>query len=150
MKNKTTKLIKRCTFEGCKNLKHQRDKFCSFHANKATISRSLSHLYSDMKRRVEGKGTHNRGDWAGKPILSKDVFITWSRNHPIFLSLYKQWTMSDFNRKLTPSINRMKSSKGYTLDNMEWMTSSQNSGLAGAVRKVRQRTEIYNLLGVNK
>ena len=104
-----------------------------------------------MKGRVNGTGgSHNRGNWKGKPILPRDVFYTWARNNPEFLRLYKRWFSSDFDRKLTPSVNRMNSSKGYTLDNMEWMTNSQNSGLAGAVRAMKQKKAIYDLLGVNK
>jgi hypothetical protein len=154
MKKKTVKSIKKCTFEGCKNLKKKvdriskGDRFCSFHTNRATIGRALGRIYSNMKQRVEGRGAHNRGNWKGKPILPKEVFKTWARNHSIFLGLYKQWTMSNFDIKLAPSVNRINSSKGYTLDNMEWMTNSQNSGLSSTVRKMKQRKEIYNLLGV--
>lgn len=101
-----------------------------------------------MKRRVEGNAPHNRGNWAGKPILSRDVFMSWAKNHPTFLHLYKQYVMTDFNRKLAPSINRINSSKGYLLDNIEWVTNSQNSGLASTVRKLKAKKEVYNLLGV--
>lgn len=144
---------KKCNFSGCKSTTKRLDKryrrFCSFHTDKATIDLALRRIYRNMKSRVDGKSGHNRGNWAGKAILPKDVFVSWARNHPIFLSLYKRWVMSGFDRKLAPSVNRMRSAKGYTLDNMEWMTNSQNSGLAGSVRKLKQRNEIYNLLGVN-
>ncbi len=113
----------------------------------------LSKLYSRMKERVEGrrgKNTHNRGDyWLGKPIVSREAFYSWSSNHPTFLSLYKQWFSSDFDRKLVPSVNRVNSNKGYTLDNIEWVTNSQNCGLSGAVKKMKNRKAIYELLGVN-
>jgi hypothetical protein len=101
-----------------------------------------------MKERVEGRSSHNRGNWAGKPILPKEVFIEWAKNHPDFLALYKRWFSSEFDRKLTPSVNRMNSNKGYVLGNMEWMTNSQNSGLSSEVRKMKNKKAIYDLLGV--
>ena len=104
-----------------------------------------------MKRRVTGtSGSHNRGDWLGKPILPRDVFLTWAKNHSDFLSLYKQWLTNGFDRKLTPSVNRMNSHKGYVLGNMEWMTNSQNSGLSSGVRVAKNKKAIYDLLGVTK
>lgn len=104
-----------------------------------------------MLARVRGGNrSHNRGNWKGKPILPRDVFFTWAKNHSDFLSLYKRWVTNDFDQKLTPSINRMNSNKGYVLGNMEWMTNSQNSGLAGSVKSMKVKKEIYNLLGVNK
>jgi hypothetical protein len=74
--------------------------------------------------------------------------MSWSKNHPDFLRLYKQWKTSDFDRRLTPTVNRMNSSKGYTLDNVEWLTNSQNCGLSGSVRQAKNRQAVYELLGV--
>jgi hypothetical protein len=87
--------------------------------------------------------------WAGKAIMPRDVFMTWGKNHLDFLSLYKRWVSCDFDRKLTPSVNRINSDKGYTLDNVEWVTNSQNSALSSVVKKMKAKKEIYNLLGVN-
>jgi hypothetical protein len=148
-----TKPIPICSFEGCKKLAHKSsrgwNRFCSNHEGKVTITGFLSKRYSIMKRRIDGKSDHNRGNWKGKAILPRDAFYSWAKNHPVFLSLYKQWFTSNFDIKLTPSINRLNSSKGYTLDNMEWMTNSQNSSLSGAVKKMKNRKAIYDLLGVN-
>ena len=74
--------------------------------------------------------------------------MSWSKNHPYFLTLYKQWKTSDFDRRLTPTVNRMNSSKGYTLDNVEWLTNSQNCGLSASVKKAKNKNAIYELLGV--
>ena len=148
-----------CSFEGCKKNRKRNcgavyigwGRFCETHQNKATINGFLTKSYTRMQDRVRGTSiAHNKGNWKGKPILPRDVFYTWSRNNPEFLRLYKRWFSSDFDRKLTPSVNRMNSSKGYTLDNMEWLTNSQNSGLSGAVKSMKQKKAIYDLLGVNK
>jgi hypothetical protein len=151
----TKKSAPTCTFEGCKRPKRNGGhgswgKFCRSHVNKATINGFLLNLYHNMKKRVDGRGSHNRGNWKGKPILPKDVFYTWAKNNPEFFKLYKRWFTNGFDRKLTPSINRMNSTKGYTLDNMEWMTNSSNCGLSGAVQQMKKKKAIYDLLGVNK
>lgn len=103
-----------------------------------------------MRQRVTNKGKTNRPDlYFGKPIMPKDVFLNWAKNHPDFLQMYKRWASCNFDRKMTPTVNRIKSNKGYTLDNVEWVTNSQNCGLSGSVRKMKAKKEIYNLLGVN-
>ncbi len=108
-----------------------------------------------MDKRVKGKNKGSNAErtrhlYLGLPILPRDVFINWGKNHPDFLSIYKRWVTSNFDRKLTPSVNRMNSSKGYTLDNMEWMTNSQNCGLSAGVRSMKQKKAIYELLGVKQ
>jgi hypothetical protein len=101
-----------------------------------------------MNRRVNGIATKRPDLYKGLPILPKDAFMVWAKNHPDFLNLYKRWFTSDFDRKLTPTVNRMNSSKGYVLGNIEWMTNSQNCGLSGGVRNMKQKRAIYDLLGI--
>jgi len=101
-----------------------------------------------MLQRVNGKNTRHPHLFKGKPILEREFFKTWSKNHPEFLMLYKQWVMSRYNNKLTPSVNRLDSSRGYTIDNMEWVTFSQNCTMAGAINRMKARKTIYKLLGV--
>jgi len=141
-----------CSFKNCKKPLYKKgvswSRFCYSHRYKVSTTGFLGNLYRSMRRRVEGRTAHNRGNWAGKPILPKDVFVQWAKNHPDFLASYKRWFSNGFDRKLTPSVNRMNSNKGYVLGNMEWMTNSQNSGLSGEVRKMKNKKAIYDLLGV--
>jgi hypothetical protein len=150
-------LIDQCDKTRRKYNGHLQSRYCSTHAGKATIKAFLTKMYRDMKARVTGtkKGAvadRSKHIYLGKPILPRDVFIQWAKNHPDFLSLYKRYVMNDFERRLAPSINRMDSKKGYTLDNMEWMTSGQNSGLAGTVTKMKntEKKAIYKILGICK
>lgn len=103
-----------------------------------------------MKSRVSGGSTKRPDLYRGLSILPKEVFISWAKNHSDFLSLYKQYVTSNFDRKLAPSVNRMNSNKGYVLGNIEWMTNSQNCGLAGTVKKMKniEKKMIYQILGV--
>jgi len=148
MKKNNRKKNTLCVFDNCKNKRDDKRIYCSFHRKKITIRAFLLNLYGNMKKRVQGKhGYLNL--YKNKPLVAKEVFLNWAQNHPTFLSLYKQWYMCNFNIKLTPSVNRIDSRRGYTLDNMEWLTFSQNCTLAHATRKLHQRRAIYNLLGVN-
>lgn len=117
---------------------------------KTTINGFLANAYHGMNQRVQGRKTGSPHLYLGKPIMPREVFYEWAKNHPDFLKLFKRWVASDNNRKLVPSINRINSSKGYTLDNVEWMTFSQNAALAGSVRhdNRKQVKAIRELLGV--
>jgi hypothetical protein len=117
---------------------------------RGTMEGFLKSTFDNMKKRVEGRSSRDAHLWAGLPILPKEVFVEWSRNHPDFIRLFKRWTMADRDRKLAPSINRMNSDKGYTLDNMEWITHSQNCSLAGTVKSFNKRRAVYELLKDNK
>lgn len=152
----------KCAIDGCKKPRrvdnktgHASSVFCTTHAGKATINAFLTKMYRDMKARVTGTKKGAVADrsshiYVGKPILPRDVFIQWAKNHADFLTLYKRYVMNDFERRLAPSINRIDSRKGYTLDNMEWMSSGQNSGLSGSVLKMKnaERKAIYKVLGI--
>jgi len=141
---------KNCKYKDCSKNVRNKDVYCSSHERKVTIGRFLNNLYSAMKNRVTTGANTNRPDlYIGKPIMPKDIFLTWAKNHPDFLQMYKRWVMCEFDRKMTPTVNRINSQKGYTLDNVEWVTNSQNCGLSASVKAMKAKKEIYNLLGVN-
>ena len=152
---KNTKLIK-CAIEWCKNPQSKKgggkfDRFCVSHKHKATIDRFLSNLYTRMNQRIRGKNTDKSTSYLKADLLClESIFKEWAKNHPDFLKLYKQWANSHFDQRLTPSVNRLDSSRGYTLDNVEFVTFSQNCMMANAVLRMnnRQRKAIYKVLGV--
>jgi hypothetical protein len=119
-----------------------------FYTHHKTVHGYLTHTYNNMKKRVDGRSGHKYAYlWTGKPILPKETFMDWSKNHPDFLRLFKRWAMSKYDKKLSPSVNRIDSDKGYTLDNIEWVTQSQNCSLAGMARSFNRRRAVYTLLG---
>src|SRR5271157_1478739 len=145
-------MAKRCKYKGCKKESVQRNLYCHSHRNRVTIDKFLGQAYSHMRARVNGtSGTKTPHLYVGKAIMPRDIFLIWAKNNPEFLVLYKRWTMSNFDRKLTPSVNRINSNKGYTLDNVEWITNSLNCSLAGSVRHTnhKQVKAIHELIGVN-
>ena len=87
----------------------------------------LMRLYRHMKERVTGVQRAKYHLYAGCSLLPKDEFYQWANNSEDFLRLFREWEWSGYDRKLTPSVDRIDSTYGYQLDNMEWVTHSENS-----------------------
>lgn len=117
-----------------------------------TINGFLMRAYRNMKSRVTGVQKNYMHIYLGKDILKKEVFYDWSRNDRAFLKLYKEWVNNNYDRRLTPSVNRIETNKGYTLNNIEWITNSQNSALASISKKLndKEKRAIYKSLGIGK
>lgn len=86
----------------------------------------IKRAYQHMKRRVEGRHTTAVSS-VGKELLDFDVFYEWSLNNFDYHFIWTAWTDSDRVRRLTPSIDRVDKNKGYTLDNIEWVTVAENT-----------------------
>lgn len=87
------------------------------------------HRYSAMKARVEGRATRPY-PVQGRDISTLDVFIEWCfnpKNLKDFKRIHKVWVDSGYKTLLTPSIDRIDNSRGYTVDNLQWLTKEQNS-----------------------
>jgi hypothetical protein len=90
-----------------------------------TKEQILNRRYFDMTRRVEGKA-RDAATSVGKPILAKEDFMEWSMYNVDFLLLFKRWKALGYPKELSPSIDRIDNDKGYTLDNMQWITWKAN------------------------
>lgn len=99
----------------------------------------LGQAFHHMTQRVQGKS--NRPHlYHGLSICTKEEFMEWSSVDPMYLMLHKAWTEADYDRKLTPSVDRKDSTKGYELDNLRWITASQNFRL-GSLNALQKRKE---------
>lgn len=87
----------------------------------------LMRMYRNMKSRVTGIQTKKAHLYQGKEILSKEDFYEWAKCSPMFMVLFKQYTDKGYKMKDAPTVDRLDSSLGYTLDNMQWVTHSVNS-----------------------
>lgn len=84
--------------------------------------------YAHMLARAEGRAT-NRSNSNGKGIMSAEAFYEWCRdfdNFSVFLTIYFDWARNGFNRWDSPSIDRIKSDKGYFASNIQWLPFSEN------------------------
>ena len=87
--------------------------------------------YNDkLARRVSGtKGGNTLKSYIGLPICSKAEFVEWSLAQPELTVMFDSWVAAEWPRRLCPSIDRLNSTLGYTLDpmNLQWITWSENA-----------------------
>jgi hypothetical protein len=99
-----------------------------------SIDGFLMRLYRNMKSRIDGVQKKKAHLYENKELFSKQDFYSWAKDHPSFLALWQAYQESSFERKKAPSVDRIDSSKGYSFDNVEWVTHSENSR-RGAVQR---------------
>lgn len=86
----------------------------------------LVRTYRNMLSRVNGVTKKKNHLYLGLEILDKETFYKWSLDNDDFKELFTYWIMTNHERKYTPSIDRIDSKKGYTIDNIQWITFSEN------------------------
>lgn len=98
----------------------------------------LVRLYRNMQSRVTGVQKLKIHLYEGKSLLGRDDFYEWSNNNATFHELFKLWEDSNYERRLTPSVDRIDSSLGYEISNMEWIPFHENCrrGLRSKLRKL--------------
>lgn len=104
---------------------HDYDKYRQRHS----FNRIFKHRYSLIKQRIEGRATRHY-KIEGKEILPYKEFLDWcykEENLKCFEKLYDIWKKNIFCRRLTPSIDRIDNNKSYTINNIRWITQSNNS-----------------------
>jgi hypothetical protein len=97
----------------------------------------LMRLYRNMLSRITGVQKKKHHLYQNKSLLEKIDFYNWAINNIDFHILFQNWENNNYDRKLTPSVDRIDSDKGYSLDNIEWVTHSENSR-RGAISKKRK------------
>lgn len=96
----------------------------------------LMRLYRNMQSRVSGVQKVKSHLYEGKSLLSRDEFYSWTESNKQFYDLFEAWENSNYERRLTPSVDRIDSSLGYELHNMEWIPFHENCR-RGALSKLK-------------
>jgi len=104
----------------------------STHKYEKTVNGFLMRKYRNMTSRVNGIQKKKAHLYKGLDILGRQDFYKWAKASPEFWRLFKVWELSGYERKLCPTVNRIKVGEGYNLDNIEWLSHSENSRL-GAI-----------------
>jgi hypothetical protein len=99
-----------------------------------TFKGFLMRTYRNMESRVTGVQKKKAHLYLGLELLPRDEFYSWASADRDLAELWDVWVLSGYQRKLTPSVDRKDSSKGYILDNMRWLTHSENSRLGNLSR----------------
>ena len=87
----------------------------------------LMRKYRNMQSRILGIQKMKAHLYKDLYLLPRDEYYDWAFNSKEFWDLYNGWVKSGYDRKLTPTVDRIDSEKGYFLKNMEWVTHSENS-----------------------
>lgn len=98
----------------------------------------LMRTYRNMLSRTAGIQSKKAHLYEGLDLLSKEDFYDWAESENSFLTLFSDYKESGWEMKLAPSIDRIDSTKGYILDNMRWLTHSENSSLGAASKKRKE------------
>lgn len=96
----------------------------------------LVRLYRNMQSRVTGVQKLKVHLYEGKSLLTREEFYAWSEANAEFHKLFKEWENSNYERRLTPSVDRIDSSLGYEIHNMEWIPFYENCR-RGALAKLK-------------
>ena len=102
-----------------------------------TIIGRLNRMYEEMVRRSKD---------ISKPYIkidelpTKDEFIKFALNSKQYVQLYEKWVASGYSWRLTPSVDRIDATKGYSLDNIQFLTRSENIA-KGNKEKVRTKAK---------
>lgn len=87
----------------------------------------LMRLYRNMQSRIDGVQKQKHHLYIGKFLIDRNTFYDWAINNNTFHILFDNYEKSGYDRKLAPSVDRIKSELGYELNYMEFITHSENS-----------------------
>jgi hypothetical protein len=87
----------------------------------------LMRMYRNMKSRISGVQKKKAHLYQGKELLPKDEFYEWAECSPMFMVLWNKYVSSGYQQKLAPTVDRVDSTQGYILENMQWVSHSVNS-----------------------
>ena len=101
----------------------------------------LVRCYNHMSQRVKGtcKEYHK---YKGLSILDKQDFYDWAISDKNYNKLHSDWVLSNYKLSKCPSIDRIDSLKGYDIDNIRFLTHSENSRLGSISRWANVKMEL--------
>jgi len=79
------------------------------------------------------------------PTYTKKEFKKWILSQNNFKELYNNWVVSDYNKMLRPSVDRLDDYKGYSFDNIQLITWGENDKKGKQDRKSGKPVSQYTL-----
>jgi len=120
---------KECTKERINNYRYsnpEKDKEKDRYRIRENFNYIFLHRYAGIKNRVKVRSTRNYKVY-GMPMCSKEEFFNWcEKNINVFKKIHKKWKENNYQLKFSPSIDRIDNNKGYLVENMQWLTQSEN------------------------
>jgi ribosomal protein L37E len=84
-----------------------------------TVNGFISKMYDGMIQRTKEKNYPE--------LISRKEFYIFAQNSKIFLNLFQVWEKANHPRKLVPSIDRIDNNLGYSKNNIQFLTQSENA-----------------------
>ena len=106
-------------------LKNKKRLYKKFQTYNRSFYGKLVRMYLNAQQRVKGQD-HHRLSYKGMSILDRQIFYKWAIESTNYCYLWQQWKDSNYELKLTPTIDRLDKNKGYILSNIEIVTLSEN------------------------
>lgn len=94
-----------------------------------TLDGKIMMSYHNMRGRVLGLQEKKAHLYKGLPIMSRHEFYTWALTDIGLKRVFTAWVVSGYERRLSPSVNRIDPKLGYVAGNIEWITHGENSRL---------------------
>lgn len=118
--------------------KKQAAAMCYYNRQNGTKEGYVRLKYSRIKSRCTNPNQPSAQYYYGLGYPTKDEFIARMLGDPTFNALWDQWVTKGRPRKLAPSVDRIDPGRGYELDNIQFLTVSDN---------VKRRNKLITLGG---
>lgn len=97
--------------------------------------RSFTGYASELFYKVIFRVKHQETYKAREICFTKTEFLTFILNNPEYKSLHAAWVASGYDKKLSPSVDRVDNEGHYTLANIQIITKSANTSKENLRRK---------------
>lgn len=79
-------------------------------------------LYRSAKSRIK----HQKGYAHRKMDIELDTFLEFAKKSNQLKSVYNNWKKNGYIRKLSPSLDRIDNCKGYSIENIQFLSMIEN------------------------
>ena len=87
----------------------------------------LSRKYDEIQQRCERPRSESLMKYKGMSFCSRKELVNKFKKSRKFHKLFQTWKDSGWEYNLHPSVDRIDSKKGYTIDNLQFITFAENS-----------------------
>lgn len=94
----------------------------------------LSFRFGSIRTRCSIKGVIKGSEnYYGLPFISRSDFFRWALSNDDFWIFFDAYKLSGYQQRLTVSIDRLDTSKGYVIGNMRWLPWHKHCTLSGHI-----------------